>query len=165
MVSILSSSGTSSFMSRLVLAICSKSDRFISFRIIQGKNRQKLKEKKNIVKGETVGDMTCNCHYHKTTQKKKTKTNNHLQKKEATHIQHKYRYSELFLNGHLYKTYISVKGTPYALAPTFLYSLSFTVCKTDITFLDEHLVPVPILSARETRVLETECLFFFLVPL
>ena len=56
----------------------------------------------------------------KQLKKKKTKTNNHLQKEEATHIQHKYRYSELFLNGHLYKTPtvdISVTGTPYALAP------------------------------------------------
>ena len=91
--------------------------------------------------------MTCNFHYHKTIQKKKKKkTNNHLQKKEATdtmHIQRKYRYSELFLNGHHDKTHISVKGTPYALARTFLYSLSYTVCKTDITFLDGHLVPGP----------------------
>ena len=76
--------------------------------------------------------MTCNFHYHKTIQKKKKKkkTNNHLQKKEATdtmHIQRKYRYSELFLNGHHDKTHISVKGTPYALARTFLYSLSYTV--------------------------------------
>ena len=59
------------------------------------------------------------------------------------HIQQKYRYSELFLNGHHYKTHISVKGTPYALARTFLCSLSYTVCKTDITFLDGHLVPGP----------------------
>ena len=101
--------------------------------------------------------MICNFHYHKTTQKKKkTKTNNHLQKKEATdtmHIQHKFRYSELFLNRNHYKTHISVKGTPYGLARTFLRSLSFIVSKTDITFLDGHLVPVPILSACENRVL------------
>ena len=74
MVAILSSSGTFTFV-HVTFSVGNLLEKrqVHQFQDHAGKEKVEIKRKKNIVKGETVGDMTCNFHYHKTTQKKKKK--------------------------------------------------------------------------------------------
>ena len=161
MVAILSSSGTNSFMSRLVLTIFSKKGRCISFRIICMK-RKGTKGRENIVRDEIVADTTWNFHCHKTTQNKLKRTTINRRKKL-----HTFNSNILLDTVNSFSKDPSIKRTPYAWSPCLsLLSLSLTLCETDITLLDGHLLSVPILSACElTAVVEIECIFFFLLPL